>query len=226
MRTKFACVCSAVILAMASAGAASAQEFSFNAAVTSDYVWRGASQSNEDAAIQGGVDFTAGSFYAGTWASSVDFGDGTDAEWDFYLGFAPSMGGLDWDFGVTRYTYVGDPDGSDYDFTEFSVGLARAVGEVTVGAKVAYSPDFYGAEDEATYLEGSFEFPAAANLTISGAVGHQWVESGADYISWNLGGTYALNEVFGLDVRYHDSGDRGWGPLYDGRVSVSLTAGF
>jgi uncharacterized protein (TIGR02001 family) len=224
MKTVIACVCSAAVLALASA--ASAQEFSFNATATSDYVWRGVSQSDEDFALQGGADFAYGSFYAGTWASSVEFGDDTDAEWDIYLGFAPSAAGYDWDFGVTHYMYVGDPDGSEYDFTEVSVGLARVIGEVTVGGKVAYSPDFFGAEDDATYLEGNFEFEAAPRLTLSGAVGQQWVDSGADYLSWNLGGAYALTDAFGIDLRYHDTAKNDWGAIFEGRVVVSLTAGF
>src|SRR5690606_4005693 len=53
-------------------GAASAEvEISGNVALTSDYVFRGYSQANEDPAIQGGLDLTAGMFYPGVWASSL-----------------------------------------------------------------------------------------------------------------------------------------------------------
>src|SRR5512145_3332091 len=45
---------------------------SANVGVTTDYVFRGISQSGEDAAVQGGVDLTCGKFYLGTWASSID----------------------------------------------------------------------------------------------------------------------------------------------------------
>ena len=37
-----------------------------NVGYTTDYVFRGISQSNEEAAVQGGVDFTCGRFYVGT----------------------------------------------------------------------------------------------------------------------------------------------------------------
>ena len=224
MKTVIASVCSAAVLALA--GAASAQEFSFNLTATSDYVWRGVSQSDENFAIQGGADFESGIFYAGTWASTVDFGDDTDAEIDFYLGVAPSAGGFDWDFGVTHYMYAGDPDGSDYDFTEASAAVSRAVGPATWGLKVAYSPDFFGAEDDATYLEANFAVEPAPQWSVSGAVGQQWVDSGADYLGWNLGVGYAFNDVFGLDLRYHDTNEHDWGSIFDSRVVVSLTAGF
>ncbi len=39
-------------------------DVSYNVAVTSDYVWRGFSQTNEDPAFQAGLDLTAGMFYA------------------------------------------------------------------------------------------------------------------------------------------------------------------
>ena len=224
MKTVLVSVCSAAVLALA--GAASAQDFSFNLTATSDYVWRGVSQSDEDFAIQGGADFESGIFYAGAWASSVDFGDDTDAEIDFYLGVAPSAGGFDWDFGVTHYMYAGDPDGSDYGFTEASAAVSRAIGAATYGLKVAYSPDFFGAEDDATYLEANFAVEPAPQWSVSGAVGQQWVDSGADYLGWNLGVGYAFNDVFGLDLRYHDTNEHDWGDIYDSRVVVSLTAGF
>ncbi|GAD57769.1 hypotheical conserved protein [Brevundimonas abyssalis TAR-001] len=219
-----ASVCSAAVLALA--GAASAQDFSFNLTATSDYVWRGVSQSDEDFAIQGGVDYESGIFYAGTWASTVDFGDDTDAEWDIYLGVAPSVGGFDWDFGITHYMYLGDPDGSDYDFTEASAAVSRAIGAATYGLKLAYSPDFFGAEDDATYLEANFAVEPAPQWSVSGAVGQQWVDSGADYLSWNLGVGYAFNDVFGVDLRYHDTDEHNWGDIFDSRVVLSLTAGF
>ena len=44
---------------------------SANVGVTSDYVFRGISQSDQEAAIQGGVDLTCGKFYAGFWGSSI-----------------------------------------------------------------------------------------------------------------------------------------------------------
>ncbi|MEO1474307.1 MAG: TorF family putative porin, partial [Pseudomonadota bacterium] len=64
----------AVVMGIGATGTAAAEgEFSGNVTLTSDYVWRGISQSNEDLAIQGGFDYANGMFYAGTWASSIDF---------------------------------------------------------------------------------------------------------------------------------------------------------
>jgi len=63
---KRAFACAAALAALFTAPAASAQDadVAFNIGIFQDYVFRGFSQTSEDPAIQGGVDLTAGSFYA------------------------------------------------------------------------------------------------------------------------------------------------------------------
>src|SRR5690606_18126498 len=92
--------------ALMSAGVASA-EVSYNVALTSDYVFRGVSQSDESVALQAGVDYSKNIFYAGAWASTVDFGAGSDADYevDFYAGVKPTAGNFSFDFGVIYYAY-------------------------------------------------------------------------------------------------------------------------
>ncbi len=132
----------------------SAPHISGNVALTSDYVFRGVSQTQENPAISAGVDLTKNGFYAGGWASNIDFGDDTDAEGDLYAGYRPEVAGYALDFGVIGYLYAGQPDGADYDYVELKAAASRAVGPATLGAAVYYSPDFFGAsEDEATYAE-------------------------------------------------------------------------
>ena len=75
------------------AGAANAQDetkFAFNVGANNDYVFRGISQTDEDLSIFGGVDATfMGIGYAGAWLSNVDFGNGTNFEYDLYAGVKP-----------------------------------------------------------------------------------------------------------------------------------------
>jgi uncharacterized protein (TIGR02001 family) len=207
MRLQASCAALAAALVTITAGAASAQEadIAFNAAVQSDYVFRGFSQSNEDAAVQAGVDLTVGSLYAGAWASTVDFGDDTDAEIDFYGGIRTEAGGFALDFGGVAYVYAGSSGGSDYDYFEFKAAASRAVGPATIGAAVYVSPDFFGADEEATYAEVNAAFAPADKWTISGAVGQQWLDVSDDYLTWNIGAAYALTDNLVLDVRYHDT---------------------
>ena len=214
-----------VLIAAGSAQAQSQPEVAFNIGVVSDYVFRGASQTNEDPAIQGGVDVTfGGGFYAGTWASTVDFGDDTDAEVDLYGGYRTEAAGYALDFGVLGYLYVNEPGAADYNFVEFKAAASRAVGPATLGAAVYYSPDFFGADDAATYLEANAAYALADKWTVSGAVGHQWLDVTDDYTTWNLGLAYALTDNLAVDVRYHDTDVDG--PLTDDRFVVGLKAGF
>lgn len=189
----------------APASAQSTVDVAWNVGVVSDYVFRGFSQTGEDPAIQGGVDLTSGSFYAGAWASNVDFGDDTDAEVDLYGGYRTEAGGFALDFGAIGYLYVGEPDGADYNYAEFKAAASRAVGPATFGAAVYYSPDFFGADKEATYAEVNAAFSPAPKWTVSGALGKQWLDVSDDYTTWNVGVGYALTDKVGVDVRYHDT---------------------
>ena len=199
----------AIVAGLASLAApASAQtevDVAFNVGVVSDYVFRGASQTDEEPALQGGVDFTAGSFYAGVWGSNVDFFDDTDAEIDFYGGFRGEAGGFALDGGVIFYAYVNEPNFADYNYTEFKLAASRAIGPASIGAAVYYSPDFFGIDESATYYELNGGFAPVEKLTISGAVGQQMLDVTDDYVTWNVGATYALLDHVVIDVRYHDT---------------------
>ena len=76
---------------------ASAVSVSGNIALTSDYIWRGMTQSAGGPAVAGGFDLSTDSgFYIGTWGSSVQFSDGTavdttELELDVYLGYSTCL---------------------------------------------------------------------------------------------------------------------------------------
>ena len=221
----------AALLLVVAPGAAFAQsaDWAVNAAVGSDYVFRGVSQTEEDPAISAGVDLTAGSFYAGAWASNVSFvgDDDTNAEVDLYGGFRTEPVGWNMDLGVVGYFYTSQPNGADYDYVELKAAASRAVGPATVGAAVYWSPDFFGAaEDEATYVEANAAFSPAGKWTVSGALGRQFVSSDFDYTTWNVGAAYALTDNLAVDIRYHDTDEHEFGEVYGARAVASLKAVF
>jgi len=212
----------------AGAGAAQAQtapEVAFNIGVVSDYVFRGASQTDEEPALQGGVDVSfASGFYVGGWASMVDFGDDTDAEVDLYGGYRTELGGYGLDLGVVSYLYVNEPGSADYNYVELKAAASRAIGPVTLGAAVYYSPNFFGADEQTTYLEANAAYAVTDKWSVSGAIGHQSLDVNDDYATWNLGVAYALTDHLVVDVRYHDTDVDG--PLTDDRFVVGLKASF
>jgi uncharacterized protein (TIGR02001 family) len=232
--TKFAfsaLIAATSVLAL-SAGAARAQDaaqkptLSYNVGVASDYVFRGVSQTNEDPQVFGGLDLSAGNFYAGTWASNVDFGDKTDAEIDLYAGYKPALGPASLDFGVIYYGYVGAPKGADYGNVEFKAAGSVPAGKGSLGAAVFYSPDSFGVADEAVYYELNGSYPVADKLSVSAAFGRQTYEGSGDYTTWNVGAGYAFSDKLTLDLRYHDTDEHNFGKIYGSRAVVSLKATF
>lgn len=219
MKIHATCIAVAAVLAALTAGSASAQDasFAFNVAGTTDYVFRGISQTNQDPALQAGVDATVGSFYAGAWASNVDFGDDTNYEIDLYAGLRSEISGFATDIGVVSYLYVNEPTGASYNFTEAKVAVSRAIGPVTAGAALFYSPDFFGADERATYVEVNAAYAVTDKLTVSGAVGEQFLDVTDDYLTYNIGAAYALTPNLVADVRYHDT-DYDTGGIVNDRV--------
>ena len=146
------------LLAGAATSAQAEIEISGNVALTSDYKFRGISQSNEDPAIQGGFDvgFENG-IYIGTWGSTVDFdvssadgGLNGSLELDYYVGWGSDIGdsGFAIDVGYLYYDYPGD-DGVEGDYQELYGSLSW--NDLAVG--VAYSDDYYAETGTFTYLQ-------------------------------------------------------------------------
>ncbi len=218
----------AAVASLSMTGVASAQgapEVSFNIAATSDYIFRGISQSDEDPAISGGVDVTSGMFYGGIWASTVDFGDDTSAEYDVYAGVTHDFGAMSTDFGVIYYGYLDKPDDPEYAYWEVKGSGEVPVGPATVGVSVYYSPDFFGETGEAWYEELAVSFAATDKLSLGGAVGHQSIEEADDYTTWNFGVSYAFSDNVSADLRYHDT-DIDDCDICDERVVATISASF
>ena len=107
-RTKLGAVLLSAAGACAFASTSHAGEWSANAAMTSNYIWRGLTQTENEAAVQGGIDYAADNgFYIGTWASNVNYGpsDVYSYEHDVYAGFAFDTGAISWDVGYLYYNY-------------------------------------------------------------------------------------------------------------------------
>lgn len=196
---------------MIGAGAAHA-EVTANVSLTTDYVFRGVSLSDNGPAIQGGADWSNEQFYVGTWGSSLSDG----MELDLYAGFTPTTGPVTWDLGVIGYFYPGaDDDGAEFDYYELMAsGAINATEKLAFGAGIWYSGDNYGATGEATYYEINGSYAVSDALSFDAAYGNQTIEDPDgpltnlvgedDYNTWNIGGTYAFHG-FSLDLRYHDT---------------------
>lgn len=184
------------------------QEFSGNINVSSDYVWRGISQTLGDPAVSIGIDLAQDGFYVGAWASNVDFDNGTDVELDLYGGYGWEAAGLSFDIGGIFYLYPDAPEvatGSQ-DFAEAYAGVSRAFGATEVGGKVSWSPEFYGETGDAVRWEAAIAHAVAEAISVDAVFGVNSFEENSvnnDYQDFNVGVTFASGPI-AFDVRFHD----------------------
>lgn len=135
-----------------------------------DYKFRGISQTNGDPAVQLTYDWSHDSgFYAGAFASNVDFapGDGAEIELDLYLGYAWDISeNLSADISYVQYIYPFD--NADYDYGEVIATLTFAE---SVSLMAGYSNDVFNSSEGALYL-GLSGSTTVEDFTFSASVGY------------------------------------------------------
>jgi len=228
---------SAGVALFALSGTALAEDkFAWSASLTgtSDYVFRGISQTDNDPTIQGSVGATYGMFYAGIWASGLDWSSDptADLEVDWYGGITPTLGQFNFDFGVIYYTYPGsfDKGGPENDYLEWKGGVNTEIFKGLTGGFTFYYSDDVLDEREYVY-EGTlaYELPKTwvFTPTVSGLVGFTDWETTPDYTYWNAGLALAVDNLT-FDFRYWDTdisaANCGFGPnMCDERFVFSAT---
>ena len=203
-------------------------------AFTSDYLFRGVSQTSNNAAVQGAMTFTHTSgMYFSMWGSSIANGMG-GLELDTLLGFSGKAGDVSYDVGVMRYNYPGINDPLAYDEIYGSVSMNGA----KVGLNI--SPDYFNKSDQFTYLYASYG-TEVGGFGVSGSLGMNKFDSAAmmgkalgttgtddsymDYklaVSKTVGGVGVEGAYIGSDIDEKDCG----GGLCEGRFVLTLSKGF
>ncbi len=161
---------SAALAAVFSFGAHAA-EVTGNAALTTDYVWRGSTQTHGDPAVQAGVKVAGESgFYGSIWGSNVEFAPETHAssEYDFTLGWGHSFND-DWalDVNVLHYRYPSTT--VDLDWTELN-GTVTWKGNYW--ASLGYSNEALGVDESGIYGLVGAKFPINDKFRFEAAVGY------------------------------------------------------
>lgn len=200
---------------------ASAHTWSANMSILSEYVFRGITQSNEDPAIQVGIDYGHESgLYVGFWASSVEFNsantNGTQLETNIYFGIGGSFGSVDYDLGGLFYYYPEEDDdegAGEQDLFEvygsLGTGFDMAL-EPSVTVGFAYSPDYYGEDGDSIYFYGDigFSFPYGISPYVTlgylDVDGDQTTPGGYDYFHYVIGASYDIGQ-FTFDLSWSEA---------------------
>lgn len=210
--------------------------YAFTIGAVSDYVFRGITQTDNDPTIQGSIDVTYGTFYAGVWSSGLDLeavGSPAQVEIDYYGGIRPTWGPLTFDFGIIYYSIPGQNWNPGIDLPGIGYGELRAgvsgapITNLVLGATAYYSWDgsvgvgpVWTGEGSATY---TFHAIGPFTPTINAIVGYQDSEDEAyllangydNYWYWNAGLSLVVEKLT-FDFRY-------WGTDASNPLSDTLT---
>jgi uncharacterized protein (TIGR02001 family) len=196
--------------------------FTATGAITSDYSYRGISQTQRQFAFQPSMTYETPAIgtsvlvsgYTGFWASNVYFPNtGAVAEIDIIAGLRAKAldDKLTADLGYIRYNYPGSNGLLQLDFNEFGLVVGYDFGPVAISGAVRYSPNFYGNSGVAWYKWAQAVVPLPfikinenVSFKLFGTIGNQYVERYANYgipndnyWDWQLGATAT---VWGVDL--------------------------
>jgi uncharacterized protein (TIGR02001 family) len=189
-----------------------------NLGLTSDYRFRGVSQTQNAPAVQGGVDYNHSSgFYAGNWNSSVSsqmYTNGSGVESDLYAGFKKDVyKGITVDVGSMNYFYpraTTTTGGNNFDTNELYVGLGY---KELVTAKYSQSlGNYFGTANSSnsSYIQADATIPVVGKLSAVAHVGRTNVNnnSGLNYTDYNVGVAYDL-QGWMLAGKYYANSNEG-----------------
>jgi uncharacterized protein (TIGR02001 family) len=170
-----------------------------NVALSSNYLWRDLEQTNGDAAVSGGIDYTVDSgFYVGSWVSNASWSEGMTYELDIYGGYANQYKELTYDVGFVHYAY---PDSTDnVDFTEVNVSMSYGVFSFSY-AVLANADNVDFGDDSYLSLSADFEVAPELNLSLHVARGTDEFYAGESFTGY---GASISKEGFTLGVSKTD----------------------
>ena len=217
----------------ADAGSGSGLRLSGGVTATTDYRFRGISQSDGDPAVQAsiGVDHESG-LYAGAFFSTLsDSFPAGEVELSGYVGYTREIAsGTDIDVGVQLFGYPGNEALTDASYFEPYASVRHTLGPVTAELGAAYAPEQEAlADNDSLYVYGDLNGGVPFTpLTIKARLGYT---SGparftgySDYLDWRLGAEYTRGPAT-FSLEYVDT-DLAAAPNADGTVVASVRLGF
>ncbi|RZG78244.1 TorF family putative porin [Acinetobacter sp. WCHAc060025] len=183
--------------------------FSGSAAVTSDYRFRGITQTQNDPAVQAGFTLSHSSgVYGGLWGSNVNFGTpDPHLEIDPFIGYSTTLDGFAskpvLDVGVWYYNY---PSASDLNWAEL-YGKLTFKNALTEGdsilTNINYTNDYAGVKADSWNINvgysvpfGATGFGGVANVGYTTVDEDKYSFNGDDnYVDWKVGVIYTLKSI-------------------------------
>lgn len=153
-------------------------DFSGTATLTSDYVWRGSSQTLEKPAVQGSMKYSQkNGLYASVWGSNVKYETDLEAgsEFDLAAGWSGVLD-KDWTLDVYLLRYVYPGSNFDLDWTEVNTNL---IWQQNYWIGIGHSTNAMATENKGTYFSTGVKYPIWQNLRLEGALAHYRINTNA-----------------------------------------------
>lgn len=227
---------SASLLFVAASASAADEAFTTagSVAMTSDYLYRGISQTSGAPALQGSLSVSHESgLYATVWGSSISFASGL--ELDPSIGFAGKAGEVGYDVGVLYYGYphstAAAAGGGQFDFVEFYGSVSYAGGKLGL----AYTDEFFGETGKSMYVYADYA-TELSGFGLSAHVGLNLLDDkfygsalalGEDsYVDYKVGVSKAVKDV-SFELAYMGSDlDKAIVPDGEGTVVLTVSKSF
>ncbi len=217
-------------------------EVKANVALTSNYLFRGFTQTDNQMALQGGLDLNLQSgAYLSLWGSNVKFledetvppEDRASMELDVYAGYSGDLGnGLGYGLKVGRYLYPGANSDLNYEMTEFNFSLNYTSSQgIGLGLVYDFSPEFAAKSGKAHHYSLTISQSMENGLSMKGYVGQQMITENDnfghdDYLYYGLSLGYSLAGMADVAVGYSNTDLDEEGDLADDKVFFTLSKAF
>jgi uncharacterized protein (TIGR02001 family) len=183
----------------------------FNAALTSDYNYRGYTLSDHLPSVSSNVELDYSIFFTSVNGASVQFPGLSHFQMTNTVGLRPVFDKLTIESGVGYYSYPGSV--VDESYAELYLSPSYVIDKLTLGVNFYYGPNYYrtGAWENYNSVAGKYDFGSGWQL--SGELGRQGFGTThatatsppiklPDYVYGNFGVTYTYKSV-AFDVHVH-----------------------
>ena len=213
-KTALAWAALAALSAIPAVSRAQDSPLSFNAALNSDYRYRGISQSRLKPALSAGVDYALPSgFYIGAWASTIKWikdakGDAS-VEIDLYGGYKGEIKkDLGYDVGILTYQYPSNKLNPNANTTELYGALTFGPATVKYSHSVTNLFGFARSKNSG-YLDLSASFEVGSGISVAPHLGYQKVSKNGDFsytdysltVSKDFSGFVLSGAIVGADTK-------------------------
>lgn len=224
-------VAAAAGLSLFASNACADVSLSGNATLTTDYVWRGTTQTQGDPAVQAGFKVAGESgFYGSVWGSNVEFAPEAHAssEFDLTLGWGRLLSD-DWALDVNLLHYRYPSTTTSLNWTELNSTLAYAG---NYWLSIGWSPEALGSDESGLYTQLGAKFPLGQRFRLEAAVGYYALDEAYDhsYLHGQSSAVWTIKGPLELRVTAHatnSSAEDIFGEDFAGdRVEAALQASF